>query len=91
MRTTHMPHLDSGVYACGHLPKILIERTDRYIISNFGHVRMLKLRVDTMRRWHLTTCRWLRLQTIRDKGRLLTGGNVKLRTVVEFASGKGHA
>ena len=27
---------------------------------------------------------------MRDKGRLLTGDTIKSRTVVEFASGKGH-
>ena len=32
-----------------------------------------------------------RLQTMADKGRLLTDGTVKSRTVVEFASGKGNA
>ena len=34
--------------------------------------------------------RWKRLRTMTDKGRLFTDGAVKSRTVVEFASGKGH-
>ena len=32
-----------------------------------------------------------RLRTMTDKGRLLTDGTVKSRTVVAFALGKGHA
>ena len=44
--------------------------------------------------WYLAPCQWIywmRLRTMTDKDRLLTDDTVKSRTVVEFASGKGHA
>ena len=42
--------------------------------------------------WTNSTWRiyWKRLLTMTDKGRLLIDGTVKSRTIVEFASGKGH-
>ena len=68
--------------ACGHIPKILIERTG----FKFAHV-LKQIPV----RWTYSMPMKARLRTMIDKGRLLTDSTVKSCTVVAFASGKGHA